>query len=71
MELAKQFISKDQTVEGKTVQDVKDFNSQSLATQAEKVDQLIFLMQAVKKDFDRMGDDIVKVSTENASLKKR
>ena len=33
MDLAMQIISKDQTVINKTVQDLKDFNSQSLATE--------------------------------------
>ena len=33
MELAMQNISNDQTVRNNTVQDLKDFNSQSLSTQ--------------------------------------
>ena len=36
MELAMQIISNDQTVRNNTLQDMKDFNSQSLATQAKK-----------------------------------
>ena len=36
MELAVQIISNDQTVRSDTVHDCKDFNDQSLATQAEK-----------------------------------
>ena len=31
-----QFISNDQTARNNTVQDIKDFNSQSLVTQAKK-----------------------------------
>ena len=40
MELAMQIISKDQTVRSNTVQDIKEFNAQSLATQAKKGKQL-------------------------------
>ena len=36
MDLAMQIIFNDQTVRSNTVQDLKDFNSQSLATQAKK-----------------------------------
>ena len=36
MELAKQIISNDQTVKNNTIQDLKEFNSQSLATKAKK-----------------------------------
>ena len=36
MELAMQFISIDQTVRNDTVQDLKDFNSQSLTTEAKR-----------------------------------
>ena len=36
MELAMQDISNDQTVRNDTVQDLKDLNNQSLATQAKK-----------------------------------
>ena len=36
MELAMQLISTDQTVRDNTIQDLKDFNQQSLSTQAKK-----------------------------------
>ena len=36
MELAMQIISTDKTVRNDTIQDSKEFNSQSLATQAKK-----------------------------------
>ena len=36
MELAMQLISTDQTVTNDTIQDLKDFNQQSLSTQAKK-----------------------------------
>ena len=37
MDLAIQIISNDKTVRSNTIQDLKDFNSQSLATQARMV----------------------------------
>ena len=36
MELAMQFFSTDETVRSDTLQDLKDFNQQSLSTRAEK-----------------------------------
>ena len=36
MELAMQIISSDQTVRNDTIQDLKDFNQQTLSTQAKK-----------------------------------
>ena len=41
MELAMQIISNDQTVKSNTVQDLKYFHSQSLATQAKNGKQII------------------------------
>ena len=69
MELAMQNISNDQTLKSDTVQDLKVFNSQSLATQAKKRTTSVSLMPFIKKAFDKMGDDIVKLSTENEPLK--
>ena len=69
MELAIQFIFNDKTVRSDTVQDLKEFNSQSLALQAKKGEQLVSMMPAIKA-FHLMGDDIVKLSTENDALKK-
>ena len=48
---------------------MKDFNSQSLATQAKKGEQLVSMMPTIKKAVDLIGDDIVELSTENESLK--
>ena len=62
-------ISNDQTARSDTVQDIKDFNSQSLATQDKKGEQLVSLMPAIKKPFDLIGDGIVELSTENDALK--
>ena len=71
MELAMQLISSDQTVRNDTIQDLKDFNQQSLSTQAKKVEQLITMMPAIKKAFNLLGDDIVDLSTENDALKNK
>ena len=40
MELAMQLISSDQRVRNDTIQDLKDFNQQSLSTQAKKENSL-------------------------------
>ena len=71
IDLAMQIISNDQTVRNQTVQDLKDCNSQSLAKQAKKEEQLVSVMPAIRKAFDLMGDDIVELSTKNDSLKNR
>ena len=69
MDLAKNIISNDKTVRNDTIQDLKDFNSQFLTTQAKEVEQLVSTTPAIKKAFDLMGDDIVELSTENETLK--
>ena len=65
-----QHILNDRTVKGKTVKDLKDLNSRSLSTQAEKGEHLDFRGPAIIKAFDLMGDDIIELSTENEFLKK-
>ena len=64
-----QIISNDKTIRNDTVQDLKEFNSQSLSTRAKKGGQLVSMMPAIKKAFDLMGDDLVELSVENESLK--
>ena len=54
-----QIISNDQTVRRGTGQGSKNINSQSLATQAKKGEQLVSMMPANKKAFELMDDDIV------------
>ena len=66
-----QIISSDQTVRIDTIEDLKDFNSQSLSTRAKKGEQLVSMMPAIKKAFNLLGDGIVDLSTENDALKKR
>ena len=69
MELTMQLISTDQTVRDNTIQDLKDFNQQSLSTQAKKGEQLTSMMLAIKKAFNLLGDDIIDLSVENDTLK--
>ena len=71
MELAMQIISNDKTVRSDTIQDLKEFNQQSLTTQAKKGEQLVSRMPAIKKAFNLMGDDIIDLSTENDALKNK
>ena len=68
-----QIFSNDQTVRRNTVQDMKDFNSQPLATQVKKrkQKQLVSMMPAIKEAFDLMGDDINELSTKNEYLKNK
>ena len=70
MELAIQLISDDKAVRNETIQDLKEFNLQSLSTQSKKGEQLVSMMPAIRKAFNLMGDDIVVLHTENEALKK-
>ena len=45
MELAMQIISNDKTVRKDTIEDLKEFSSQSLTTQAKKGELLVFLFE--------------------------
>ena len=65
-----QTFSSDKTVLNGTIQDLKDFNQQSLTTQAEKKrEQLVSMMPAIIKSFNLKQEDIVEISVENKSLK--
>ena len=66
-----QIICNDKTVRSNTVNDLKEFNNQSLATQAKKGEELVSMMPAFEKAFDLMGDDIVDPSTENDASKNK
>ena len=66
-----QIISNGKTVRNDTIQDIKEFNSQSLAKPAKKGEQLVSMMTAIKKAFNLLGDDIVDLSTENDALKSK
>ena len=63
--------SNDKIVRNDTIQDLKEFNSQSLATQAKKGEQLVSMMPAIEKAFNLMGDDVIELSTENDALKNK
>ena len=66
-----QISSTDKTVGKNIIEDIKEFNIQSLNTQAKKGEQLAAMMPAIKKAFNLLGDDIVKLSTENDALKNK
>ena len=67
MELSVQFISNFKRVRNDTVQNLKEFYSQSLSTQAKKGEQLVSMMPAIYS-FILLGDDIVELSTNNDAL---
>ena len=71
MELAMQNISNDNSIRNGTIQVLKEFNQQSLTTQAKKGQQLVSMMPAIKKAFTLLGVDIVDLSTENDALKSK
>ena len=71
MDLALQIIANDKTVRSDTVQDLKEFNNQSSATPAKKVEQIVSMMPVIKKAINFLGDDIVELSTENDALKNK
>ena len=66
-----QIGSTNQKVRNNTIQDLKDFNQQSLSTRAKKGEQLVVMMPAIKEAFTLMGNDIVDLSTENDALKEK
>ena len=69
MDLAFKKIANDKTVRSDIVQDIKEFSSQSLATQVKKGEQLVSMVPSIKKAFNLMGDDmVVELSTENENL---
>ena len=64
-----QLSSNDKTVRNDTIQDLREFNQQSLTTQAKKGEQLTAMMPAIKKAFNILGVDIIELSTKNDVLK--
>ena len=67
-----QIISTDKTVPSDTIEDLKELNSQSLTIQAKKERTACqFDSRNKKKGFNLMGDDIVKLHTENERLKNK
>ena len=49
MELAMQIYSNGKTVRSDTIQDLKEFNLQSLSTRANKGEQLVSMLPAITK----------------------
>ena len=66
-----QISSTNQKVRNNTIQDLKDFNQQSLSTRAKKGEQLVSMMPAIKEAFTLMGNDIVDSSTENDAIEEK
>ena len=66
-----QIGSTNQKVKNNTIQDLKDFNQQSLSTRAKKGEQLVSMMPAIKEAFTLMGNDIVDLSTKNDALEEK
>ena len=66
-----QISSTDKTVRNNIIEDLKEFNTQPLNTQAKKGEQLVAMMPAIKKAFNLLGDDIVELSTENDALENK
>ena len=64
-----QICSTNQKVRNNTIQDLKDFNQQSLSTRVKKGEQLMSMMPAIKEAFNLLTSDIVELSTENDTLK--
>ena len=64
-----QFFSIDKTVRNDNIQDLTEFNSQCLSTQAKKGEQIVSMMPAIKKAFNLMGDDKVELNDEYETLK--
>ena len=64
-----QIVSNDETVRSNAVQDLKEFNSQSLSTQGKKEEQVVSVMLAIKKAFDLMVDDIVEITTKKCNFR--
>ena len=62
-------IPSDQTVRNDTIEDLKEFNSQTLSAKAKRREELVSMMPAIKKAFNLLGDDKVDLSTENDALK--
>ena len=66
-----QLISTDEGVRSDTLEDLKEFKSQFLTTQAKKAGQLVSLIPFNKKAFNLLVDDIVELHTANESLKNK
>ena len=66
-----QLFSTDKTVRSDTLEDKKEFFSQSLTTQAKRREQLVSLMPSIKKAFNLLGDVLVELQTKDECLKNK
>ena len=68
-----QIISNNKPVRNDTIEDLKEFNSQSPSKRAKKGEQPqpVSMMPANEKAFKLLADDIVELSTENDALKSK
>ena len=64
-----QIFSNDKKVRNDSIQDLREFNQQSLTIKAKKGEQLVSMMPAIETAFNLMRDKIVELSVENESLK--
>ena len=64
-----QIISNEKRLKNDTIQDLIEFNQQSLTSQAMKRKHLVSMKPAFTKAFNLLGDDIVELIVENESLK--
>ena len=71
MDLAIQKTSTDKTVRSDTIEVLKEFNLQSLTTQAKKGEHIVSMMPAIRRTFTLIGDDIVGLRKENERLKNK
>ena len=69
MELAIQLASNDKTVREETIQDLKNFESQSSMTQAKTGERLLAFLPAIEKRFITLGDEVMELKTEIFILK--
>ena len=67
MELALQLASDDKLRREETLRGLKDYKSTSLLTQPKRGDDLVALLPANKKGIFILGDEIMKLDTENSA----
>ena len=65
-----QIISQNKTVRIDTVQNLKEFNAESLSTKTKMGEQLLSMMPAIKKALNLLIHDIVDLHTQKRSFKK-
>ena len=69
MDLAIDLVKGDKTIRDETKQALKEFNEQSLQSQAKQGEQLTSMMPAIKKAFELSRDDNYELVVENTVLR--